>query len=574
MSRRIWVLLATCAAALALPAAALAHAALLATTPVASKIVNVPPKEVDLRYSEAVEPRFAIVSVTDASGLRVTAGPPRRSPTNPETLVVPLRRLGEGWYLVYWRVISVDGHPVRGAFTFAVGPNAGPQPQFVIPSLSETAASPKLVAARWIAFLAVMAAIGLFVLRIAVARPVVARVAGTRLRDISLAFGIASLVGLIAIPVYFLLATAEFALRSFWGFGGLIPLIHVSAFGRGWLDLWLCFALFVGAAAVAIWLDRPDRGTRSTGALIALTGALAAAAAVLLVPGLAGHAAQTSPRWLSLALDWLHLAGGSIWVGGLLGLVVLWRSLPAAQRVAGLMVCVPRFSNTALVSVLALVGAGIGASLLHMPTFASLWQTSYGQALLVKIGLLLAAVLLAAVNLLRTTPRLKACERRPDLGPGAAALLRRLVSGEFLLVAGAVLAAAVLSSLPPPSKALAAVGQASAHVGPGAVHRVVKKNGYTLTISVAPNRAAVPNDFSVAVTKDGQPVKAEVTAEFAMLDMEMGNQEYVLPQTSPGLYSRPSTPALVMVGHWGVSFHVAPQGGTPFDVVVVDKAGG
>ena len=39
----------------------------------------------------------------------------------------------EGWYLVYWRVISVDGHPVRGAFTFAVGPNPGPQPQFVDP---------------------------------------------------------------------------------------------------------------------------------------------------------------------------------------------------------------------------------------------------------------------------------------------------------------------------------------------------------------------------------------------------------------------------------------------------------
>src|SRR4029453_10203498 len=225
-----------------------------------------------------------------------------------------VKKLAEGWYLVYWRVISVDGHPVRGAFTFAVGPNPGPAPQFVIPSTSETAAAPKLVAARWVAFLAMMAAIGLFVLRIAVARPVVARVSGPRLRDVSIAFGVASAVALVAIPVYFLLSTAEFALRSFWSFGALFPLVRVSAFGRGWLDLELVFALFVGAGAIAIWLDRPERRQRSTAAVLALAGALGAAAACLLVPGLAGHAAQTSPRGLSLAFDWFNFFVGCVCV--------------------------------------------------------------------------------------------------------------------------------------------------------------------------------------------------------------------------------------------------------------------
>ena len=84
---------------------------------------------------------------------------------------------------------------------------------------------------------------------------------------------------------------------------------------------------------------------------------------------------------------------------------------------AGLVVGVPRFSNVAFVSVLALIASGIGASLLHLPTFASLWETSYGQALLVKIGLLSAALLLAAVNLLRTTPRLLAAASGPSSAP-------------------------------------------------------------------------------------------------------------------------------------------------------------
>jgi len=574
MRRMVLIALAALAASLTLPAAAWAHAALLQTAPVASRVVNTPPKEVALRYSEAVEPRFAIVSVTDASGSRETAGSPSRSPADADTLVIPLKRLHEGWYLVYWRVISVDGHPVRGAFTFALGPNPGPAPQFVIPSISETAATPRLVTARWVAFLSMMAAIGLFVLRIVVARPMVARVSGTRLRSVTIAFGVASVVALLAIPIYVLLATAEFALRSFWSFGALFPLVRVSAFGRGWLDLELIFALFAAAAAVAIWLDRPERRERSIAAVLALAGALGAAAASLLVPGTVGHAGQTSPRGLSLAFDWFHLVGGSVWVGGLIGLVVLAASLPAARRVAGLVVCVPRFSNVAFVSVLVLIGAGIGSSLQQIPTLASLWQTSYGKALLVKIALLGAALLLASVNLLRNVPRFKAAGRRPELTASAGSLLRRLVAGESVLVAGAVLAAAVLSSLPPPSKALASVGGARAHVGPGPVNEVVSQNGYRLALRVSPNRAAVPNSFQVGITRGGQPVrKADVTVDFAMLDMEMGQQAYHLSETAPGIYGH-AAPALVMVGHWGLSFQIAPPGQKPFSVLLVDRANG
>jgi copper transport protein len=571
---RALIVLVAVAAAFTAPAAAWAHAVLLRMSPVASKTLASAPTQVALTFSEAVEPRFAIVSVTDAAGRQQTAGPPRRSPQNPDTLVVPLRHVPQGWYLVYWRVISVDGHPVRGAFTFAVGPNPGPSPQFVIPSVSETAATPELVTARWIAFLTVMGAIGIFFLRMLIARPLVRRVSGTSLRALSIAFFAVGGLGLVAVPVYVLMATAQFALRSAFDLGALVPLMRVSAFGRGYLDLELCFGLFVLASAIAIWVDRPERERRAVAELLALTGALAAAAATLVIPGISGHAGQTSPRGLSIAFDWLHLIAGSIWVGGLFGLLVLWRSLPAARRVAGLIVCVPRFSAVAFVSVVALIGSGIGSAIQHLPTLASLWDTSYGKALLLKIALLAAAMLLAAVNLLRTKPRFAASEQRPELGPPTASLLHRLVAGESLLVAGAVLGAAILSSLPPPAKALAEAGGAVAHVGPGPVKKVVTKDGYRLEFKVAPNRAAVPNDFAVRIERGGKPVKgAEVTASFAMLDMEMGQQAYRLAEQGPGLYSH-SAPALVMVGHWGLRFEILPPHGRPFSVVLVDRASG
>jgi copper transport protein len=548
--KRVALLIAV-AGALVLPATAFAHAALLKTVPQASGTVNTPPKRVELTYSEAVEPRFAIVSVTDANGTQETAGPPVRSPANPDTLVVPLKPLSEGWYLVYWRVISVDGHPVRGAFTFAVGPNAGPAPQFVIPSISETAATPKLVTARWLTFLAVMVAIGLAALRLTFAR------SG---RGLTTAFVLASALGLVVVPVYFMLATADFALRSVFDVGALVPLVHASAFGRGYFDLWIVFALFVAAAAIAIWVDRPDREQRSVAEIVSLIGATLAGASVLLVPGLSGHAAQTSPRGWALLFDWAHLASGSIWLGGLVGLLVLWLANRESLRAV-----VPRFSTVALCSVIVLVASGTGAALFHLPTLASLWQTSYGQALLVKICLLLVALALAAFNLVRARSQLEE--------PTVRAIVTR-VGGEAVLLTAAVLAAAVLSSLPPPSKALASVGGASAHVGPGTVNRTVTKDGYTVTVQVDPNRAAVPNTFTVKLAKGGKPVTgAEVVQTFTMLDMEMGQQGYRLAETSPGVYTH-SAPALVMVGHWGLGLNITPPGGQPFDVLFVDKANG
>jgi hypothetical protein len=53
----------------------------------------------------------------------------------------------------------------------------------------------------------------------------------------------------------------------------------------------------------------------------------------------------------------------------------------------------------------------------------------------------------------------------------------------------------------------------------------------------------------------------------------MGNQEYRLTEVKPGVYSRAS-PALVMVGHWGLAFQVTPKGGAPVQALVVDRAAG
>jgi copper transport protein len=308
--------------------------------------------------------------------------------------------------------------------------------------------------------------------------------------------------------------------------------------------------------------------------LLAVTGTLAGVAALLVIPGLVGHASQKSPRGLSIALDWTHLLAGSTWIGGLVGLTVLGFSVGARERVRALSTVVPRFSNVAFASVIVLVSTGTVVALLRLPTLASLWDTGYGQALVVKIAFLIGALFLAANNLLRSKPRLEAARSRPSLGDGAALMLRRFVGGEVALVLGALFAAGVLSSLAPPSSALGRIGSAAADVGPGPVARTVTHGDYRLAFEIAPNKAAVPNAFEVRIQRGGRPVSgASVTGKFDMLDMEMQQQEYQLSQSAPGVYSR-SAPSLVMVGHWALTFTITPPGGNPFQILVLDKANG
>ena len=272
----------------------------------------------------------------------------------------------------------------------------------------------------------------------------------------------------------------------------------------------------------------PTRPQRSVAELLATIGALAAAATVLIVPGAAGHAAQTAPRGLSLAFDWLHLVSGSVWVGGLVGILVLWSYLPAARRVAGLAVAVPRFSNTALVAVTCLLGTGIGATVIHMPTLAALWQTVLRQG----------------------DPRQGRAAGRGDDARGrqpraheaaparraAARRARRRRSAARCAGSSAVRSCScgAQSSRPRCSRASRRRRRRSRwkaararEGGPGPVAATVTKNGYTLKVLVSPNRAAFPNDFALELSRNGTPVTgATVTVTFAMLDMEMGTQEY------------------------------------------------
>lgn len=101
---------------------AAAHAHLKASAPAAGAKVAAP-AEIDLAFSEGVDPKFTGVAVTDPGGASVPTGPARTGSGGGATLAVPLIGApAPGPYRVDWHALAVDGHRTEGSFTFTVGP--------------------------------------------------------------------------------------------------------------------------------------------------------------------------------------------------------------------------------------------------------------------------------------------------------------------------------------------------------------------------------------------------------------------------------------------------------------------
>lgn len=98
-----------------------AHTDLVGSEPRDGQTLTAPPRQIGLTFTEAIVAGSAQVSVRGADGRSVTAG----APTVAETLVgQPVDPEAGGPYLVAYRVVSADGHPVTGEFTFTYAPAA------------------------------------------------------------------------------------------------------------------------------------------------------------------------------------------------------------------------------------------------------------------------------------------------------------------------------------------------------------------------------------------------------------------------------------------------------------------
>jgi methionine-rich copper-binding protein CopC len=99
----------------------LAHARLLQAEPPAGANLEKNPEHVRLHFSEPVDAEFDPLEVYESDGNRVDKGSARVDPDDARVVEVGLEEnLPAGSYEVQWRVTSIDGHVVEGAYDFTV----------------------------------------------------------------------------------------------------------------------------------------------------------------------------------------------------------------------------------------------------------------------------------------------------------------------------------------------------------------------------------------------------------------------------------------------------------------------
>src|SRR5581483_9452553 len=365
--------------------AASAHATLESTTPGEGARVETAPRAVVLGFDQRVTALRDAIEVRDERG-RLVSGVAHARLDN-HFVAVSLAPLAKGAYTVRWKTISADGHVGRGVFTFGVGVKAPP----VTSAWGASGPTTSEHVVRWLYFLSLAALIGGLCFRLVVVPGALPRATERRFWWLVLGGAVATIeVGIVAS-----LLRAEDALQlplTAFLYGDLSPVANATRFGKAFIAMTLGFAL-VTALLFLGWLTERRRAF--------LWPALVLSLGLASGLSLSGHAADDR-GWLSSFADWVHLACGTVWLGGLASLaVVVWPTAAALRREAFW-----RFSQLAGLAMALLLAAGVYLSFQRLPAVSDLWTAGYGRILLVKIGLVCAAGGWAAFHHFLVRPRL------------------------------------------------------------------------------------------------------------------------------------------------------------------------
>ena len=292
--------------------------------------------------------------------------------------------------------------------------------------------------------------------------------------------------------------------------------------------------------------------------------------ALLMTVTLTGHAVSGDLVPLAVVTDLVHLAGVSVWLGGLVLLVaaVLWPSArgPAAGEVGEVaggdidarLAVVDRFSQVAFVAVVAIVVSGVVQGWRQVGGYDALTGTTYGRLLLVKVvlvaGMLVAAAFSrswvrqragagAAAGAVALSPGPGAVAASPEGPSGRLRVLRWSVAAE---VGIAVLVLAVTALLVNAVPGETAVGAG----GGGPFDTQVTEEGIVLTLDLDDTAVGATGVHLYLNTPAGDPVPAEeVTASLTLPEQDLGPIAVPLVDYGQGHWST-DTAEFPLAGDW------------------------
>ncbi|MDX1992864.1 MAG: copper chaperone PCu(A)C [bacterium] len=532
-----------------------AHANLSRSEPSPNTLLAEAPAEIRLSFTEPLEAEFSRITLRDQSGAEVETPPAQVDPADPMQLVLIPGALSDGLYTVVWRVVSAaDGHMTAGSFPIGVG-NVTFDVAALAPAADESV-SPVSVVVRWFNFISAALLLGALGFWLFVWQPSgIESAEGAR--RLSRLMWLGWRVSAAALALMLLLQTSvasDTSLLSALNLTLLTRVIGGTRFGILWvlgvLAWWLAGGMLFVAGA------KRDR--------LALSTALVFGAGVLLTTSLFSHASAAADQYAAIAGDWLHYVSMALWVGGLvafarvIGPTRRMAAVGAAQNVGRL---VTNFSNYVRVTVAALILSGVYSAWLQIGSLNGLLTTVYGRALLVKLVLILPLLVIAGVNLLYTSRRLR---------QGDAAWvgrLRGLIGVEIALLAGVLLAVAVMTS-GTPARGVLAIREAEAPPVPETTITEMQMTPDLMAhLEITPGTVG-ENTFRVELTDMADtPITdaSRIRMRFTSLEQDLGQSELRPELQDDGSYAITGA-NLSIPGAWRIRMTVARPG--EFDTVL------
>jgi copper transport protein len=593
-------------------APAAAHAAVVSSSPAQGQHLAHAPHTVTVFFDQPVQPDDGGLVVLNSGGqpVQVASGHP-----SPATLSAQLpASLGTGAYVGDYTVTSVDGHVVSGGIVFLVGNvKAGAIATLTRPHTSFTNWVDDF--GQFLTYLGVLIAVGLafflaFILRAGAERPRLRRLTylavgvglggmvvtgaaqaalvggsfgaighwSTDTQAFGGTFGRqcgAQLVGLAACLASFHLRTSmqrQFA--AFYGLliaaGAFVLFGHATVSPERWLSI---PADVVHVVLVAMWAGG------LVGLVLVLRRRVRAARRAGDMAGTAedqGHAtthirgdaprSPAGPTATSTALlervpppPMTGAPGSGAPEGD-------GRGLERGALLADTVGVVGRFSTMAGISFAGIVVAGTLLAIAEVGSVANLFQTGYGQLLLLKLALVGLLLFLAWYNRYLLLPGLLVAGSSTDRRTVASGWHRLLatVRLEALGVVAVLGVTAVLANGTPSNGATAAP--------PVPFTQTQAFDGGRVTVHITPNQALV-NDWTVRFTgRDGQPedLAESVSLYLVLPSQNVGPIETDMKKSGVGRFVLVNSPNPPVVGKWQVVLQVQVSEFSQPDVSFVD----
>ena len=405
-SLRLLASLALGAFVLGLPPTAQAHAELLLASPAPGTGLAQAPAAVVIKFSEPLNVALSRVEVLDRSGADVGQGPTLAVAGDTQAIRRPLGLLPTGQYTVRWTTVSaLDGHTLRGTYSFAVGTGA---------DAATTIADSPLDSEGLIGL------VGRFVALVALG----AWLASSLLRGASIRAGLdpvkVARIARAAPAVAFIGTIVSLLSTTFVATGSLGAIGAVLASPSGEARLVVLAATAIGVLAGTRW--------RPLSLMLAVIAIAADAAS--------GHAASSVLPLVGIASFATHLAAVGTWTYAIAASLLAAPDLRRALRT---------FTPFAVAAGAVVAGTGIVNAVLELADPADLVETGYGLTLIAKSA---AFIAMAGLGLTHFMWRRRA--RNP------AATVRLPLRAEAIAATTALVLATLLVGFPNPPREAAA----------------------------------------------------------------------------------------------------------------------